>query len=270
MHPNTRRILEELQTTYARAAASYRQLIAISQEADTYDYESCPIFLRPFRHYSNDPSKAFRGLARRTADQVVSVIRVELAGAQPLELTGYQDILGRYLDDSQAMPSEEFSCIELGEALHEAFADRATTMVLSQAAERLVRHFDLSAGAEPVQRRGCIVLALRMHLDSWGGRLTYSNDRTLVEACRSLQDVVQTIDSGIANRIADGIRVMVAAGNLNRWAPERHAYGPIGPIELRAYQQKVEFLIPLELAAQINAFLSEHAPSFRSAARRAA
>lgn len=270
MHPNTRRILEELQATYARAAASYRQLIAIAQEADAYDHETCPVALRPFRLYSNDPSTAFRGLARRTAEQVVRVIRVELAGAQPLELTGHQDIVGRYLDESLSMPSEDFSCVELGDALYTAFADRAMTMVLSQAAERLVGHFNLSAGDEPVQRRGCIVLALRMYCDSWGGRLTYSNDLTLVEACRSLQDVVQTFDRAIARRIGDDVGAMVAAGNVKRWVPERNGYGPIGPIVLRAYQQKVEFLIPIELATQINAFLSQHARSFRSAAPRAA
>ncbi|UJJ60644.1 hypothetical protein [Rhodanobacter denitrificans] len=270
MHPNTRRILEDLQGNYSRVAASYRQLIAVAQEADAYEYRSCPASLRPFQHFPHDPSTALARMARRTAAQVVEVIRSELAGAQHLELTGHEDIVSQSIDESQGVPSEDFSCVELGEALYAAFADRAANMTMCQAAERVVGHFGLSAGDEPAQRRGSIVLTLPMYCDSWGGRLTYSNDRTLVDACRSLQDVVQTIDSGVANRIADGIRSLVAAGNLNRWAPERHAYGPIGPIELRAYQRKVEFLIPLDLASQINAFLSEHAPSLRSVPLRAA
>src|SRR3546814_20506346 len=125
---------------------------------------------------------------------------VELAGAQPLELTGHQDIVGRYLDESLSMPSEDFSCVELGEALYSAFAARATTMVLSQAAERLVGHFNLSEGDDPVQRRGFIVLALRMSCDSWGGRLTYSNDRPLLEACRTLHAVAPPFDRSITHR----------------------------------------------------------------------
>ncbi|KZC41098.1 hypothetical protein RHOFW510R12_00535 [Rhodanobacter sp. FW510-R12] len=271
MQQTTRRALEDLQSNFNRVAVSLRELMAIAAEAAAFEYDAVPLHLRPFRHFAQHPSTTLADFARRTCAEVVEAIRRELAGAHALELEGHERIVGTFfVDASRTLPAEGFCCVRMGQALYEAFADGAASMGLRQAADRVVDLFRLSAGTAPEQRRGYIVLDLRMHTDRWGGRLSWSNDQTLVQACQAMTDVVSAIDAGVAQQMQPDVERLRRVGQMNRWEPSRTAYGPIGPVVLRAYQNKVEFQIPLDLAARINACLTEHASSFAASTPAAA
>ncbi|MBN8924190.1 MAG: hypothetical protein BGP10_04610 [Rhodanobacter sp. 68-29] len=265
MNPTTLQTLQDLQANFTRAAAAYRELMAIAREAQSCPPDACPAHLRPFRYISHDPAPQFTRLARRTAQEVVEVVRGDLAGPNGLELDGHEEIVGRFFDeDLETLPAEGFCCVELGQAIYDAFAERAPAMALRQSADRVLRLFGLVAGEAPAVRAGCVVLSLRMYTDRWAGRLTYSNDRELVEASQALADVVRTIDAEKGRQMQQAIQNLISVGHSNGWAPERMAYGPIGPVGVRSYQSKVEFLVPVALAAGINAFLSEHGSGFKA------
>lgn len=265
MNPTTRRTLEDLQSNFARVAASYRSLIAIAREARSFPFDACPVRLRPFRHLAYDPAPTFASLARRTAGEVVDVVGRALAGDHALVLDGHEAVVAGFFEEGDsALPIEAFCCVRLGQALHDAYADRAPAMVLRQTADRVAELFGLFVGIEPAVRRGCVVLTVRMHADRWGGRLSYSNDRDLVEACQSLADAVFAINPATGTQMQQDVQQLVRIGRDRQWAPERMAYGPLGPVALRAYQNKVEFLVPVNLAPGINAFLTEHAARLRT------
>lgn len=271
MRDHTRTALQQLQATYDRVARGYRDLIAVSREAEGHPFDDCPPHLRPFQYGVFDLTNALTKIGRRTAAQAVELIRDELATGRELDLPGSDVIVSQFLGEPQGeTPSESFSCVELGQALYDAYAGQAEVMARQQAANRVVEHFGLSAGEEPRTRGGFVVLSIRMYTDTWGGRHTYTNDRALFEACQSLTDVLACIEPAIVGSMQMGMRRLAEVGGMNCWAPERHAYGPIGPVELRAYQSKVEFLVPAALAVRINGFLTEHASRFARAARRCA
>lgn len=55
-----------------------------------------------------------------------------------------------------------------------------------------------------------------------------------------------------------------AAGRSIGWACERNGYPSIGPVSVRAYQTKIEFLVPLDLMASINLWVSKHSARLRA------
>lgn len=135
------------------------------------------------------------------------------------------------------------------------------------AARALVRAFGLRADDEVRCVRGHVVLELRMAIDSLDKRF-HNRSRYCVSSQMALQAALASLGDVLVHlaHFPDGAAARTAASAAEaafreaNWEPSPSLRPQLGPCALRCYQQRVEVHIPEGLAADINAFVTTHAP----------
>lgn len=262
-------LIAQMQLTYDSVAVPLALAIKAAGVIDQHPWDARPLHIAPLIAVGGfNLESQLRKLRAAYVKQALALVSESLGrhGA-PLELIDSEDIVGAFIGSGDAS-APALVLKGLVDALMARYAPSAASMARSQAADACVALFALNEGAAPIVRSGCAVLSLDMYLRfaSAGTPKSYSNGETLVAAALAIAQVLSEIRPELASGLMRDAEGLAVAGRRNRWEPARNGYGPIGPVQLRAFHSKVEFVLPLSLAAQVNLYLSEHATAFRTAA----
>lgn len=166
-----------------------------------------------------------------------------------------------------AEPLQAFTPVRAMAGLFLTFGASAHDAQRAAAARTMVRAFALRASDEVRTARGHVVLELRMVIDSLDkrfhkrSRYCISSQLALQAALSSIGDVLVHL-AHFADAAAARAAVEIAVAMLRdaNWEPSPSLRPKLGACALRCYQQRVEVHIPECLAADINAFVTTHAP----------
>lgn len=251
-----------VQREFDRAAGAYRVLLAQANEARECSWDRLPVQLAPYNATFYQLEQAWTKIGRGCVSAMIDLVATALGGGTALELPEAQDLLSGFFDE-EGLPADNFSCRAMLDALLALYAPDAGQLRLQQIADRFVSAFRLRADEVPATRGGAVVLDLSMYLDSislkHSHRQEYSNHEDLSRAARALAEVLGELDADLAHQTASHAAHVATVGRMNQWKPVRDLYGPIGPVGIKAYKGKVEFLVPQALAQRLNVFLSQHA-----------
>lgn len=165
------------------------------------------------------------------------------------------------------VPLQAFTPYRAMAGLFLTFGASAHDAQRAAAARTMVRAFALRAADEVRTVRGHVVLELRMAIDSLDkrfhkrSRYCISSQLALQAALSSLGDVLVHLAhfaDGAAARAA--VEIAVAMLRDANWEPSPALRPQLGPCALRCFQTRIEFHVPEGLAANINAFVTTHAP----------
>lgn len=166
-----------------------------------------------------------------------------------------------------AEPLQAFTPQRAMAGLFLTFGASAHDAQRAAAARALVRAFHLRAEDEVRCVRGHVVLELRMAVDSLDkrfhkvSRYCISSQIAAQAALSSLGDVLLHLAhfaDVAATRAA--VEATVAALREAGWEPSPSLRPQLGPCALRCFQTRIEVHIPEAVAADINAFVTTHAP----------
>lgn len=253
-----------LQREFDRAAGAYRVLLAQANEAREFSFDRLPLQLAPFSATFYQLEQAWTKIGRGCVDVVIDLVARALGGGTALELPEAHDLLSGFFDADQ-LPVENFSCRAMVDALLALYGHDAEALRLQQIADRFVGAFRLRPDEVPATRSGAVVLDVSMWLDSislkFNRRQEYSNRDDFTKAAFAMAEVLGELDADLMPQVVSQAAAVERVGRMNRWQPVRDLYGPVGPVAIKAYKGKVEFLVPQATAQRLNVFLSQHSTS---------
>lgn len=199
-------------------------------------------------------------LTTRVTAELVHETKLILGNGMAFELPDVDQVIAPIVQNATDL-SVPIDCAELTAALRDHYKPIARRLCDQQVADAFVRAFNLSPLRSPSVRSGRVVLEVSMRLDDialkFGGekRYSYSSASSLSDAVKALAALLARFGASCADEVA---ATVPSFNEYDRTDVSRNAYPSLGPITVRAFHAKVELHLPLDLAAEINAFVTEH------------
>jgi hypothetical protein len=199
-------------------------------------------------------------LTTRVTAELVHETKLILGKGMAFDLPGVDQVIAPILQNAADL-SVPIDCAELTAALQNHYKGIAQSLCDQQVADAFVRAFNLSPLRSPAVRSGRVVLEVSMRLDDialkFGGekRYSYSSASSLSGAVKAMAALLARLGASCADEVAASVP---SFNGHDRIEVSRSAYPSLGPIGVRAFHAKVELHLPLDLAGEINAFVTEH------------
>lgn len=154
-----------------------------------------------------------------------------------------------------------FSCVELCTRLLDLYLDRAGEIEKQQAATDFVKAFGLHGNPVPKVVAGRAVICHGASLEGWSDHKRYSNStqghiaKVLATLARAIEMAIPSFEAASGELPSDAL----AAMRSDNWVADRTARVRVMGVEMRRYQERVDYHVPLNMASALNLFVGQYA-----------